>query len=85
MTLLKRSLAATDLKLKELKDAKWASDKARRQQYRQTKADQEGKVMLVGECVMRRLDRGEWDEAGFRQMKDELSSRPVDRALFDLD
>ncbi|OTP66202.1 hypothetical protein [Caballeronia sordidicola] len=85
MTLLKSRLAATDSKLKEIKDARRASDKVRRQQYRQTTAVQERKVVLVGECVMRRLDRGEWDEAGFRQMKDELSSRPVDRALFDLD
>ncbi|WP_089161520.1 hypothetical protein [Caballeronia sordidicola] len=85
MTLLKSRLAATDLKLKELKDAKWASDKARRQQYRQTKADQERKVVLVGEAVMRRLDRGEWDEADFRKMMDGVLSRAADRALFDLD
>jgi hypothetical protein len=52
MTLLKSRLAATDSKLKEIKDAKRASDKARRQQYRQTRADQERKVVLVGEAVM---------------------------------
>jgi hypothetical protein len=85
MTLLKSRLAATDSKLKEIKDAKRASDKARRQQYRQTRADQERQVVLVGEAVMRRLDRGEWDEADFRQMMDEVLSRPADRALFDLD
>jgi hypothetical protein len=85
MTLLKSRQAATDSKLKEIKDAKRPSDKARRQQYRQTRADQERQVVLVGEAVMRRLDRGEWDEADFRQMMDEALSRPADRALFDLD
>jgi len=55
------------------------------QQYRQTRADQERQVVLVGEAVMRRLGRGEWDEADFRQMMDEALSRPTDRALFDLD
>lgn len=85
MTLLKTRLPATDSKLKEIKDAKRASDKLRRQQYKQTKADHERKVILVGEAVMRRLDRGEWDEADFQQMMDEVLSRPADRALFDLD
>ncbi|MEW6344838.1 MAG: hypothetical protein RXR20_04995 [Paraburkholderia sp.] len=85
MTLLKSRLAATDSKLKEIKGAKRASDKVRRQQYKQTKADRERKVIFVGEAVMRRLDRGEWNEADFRQMMDEALSRPADRALFDLD
>lgn len=48
-------------------DAKRASDKARLEQYRQTRDDQERQVVLVGEAVMRRLDRREWDEADFRQ------------------
>jgi hypothetical protein len=61
MTLLKSRLAATDSKLKEIKDARRASDKVRRQQYRQTTAVQERKVVLVGECVMRRLDRALFD------------------------
>jgi hypothetical protein len=60
MTLLKSRQAATGSKLKEIKDAKRASDKARRQQYMQTRADLERQVVLVGEAVMRRLGRGEW-------------------------
>jgi hypothetical protein len=35
--------------------------------------------------VLRRVDRGEWDEAEFRQMMDDALSRPADRALFDLE
>ena len=46
--------------LRDIKDAKRASDKARRQQYGQTRADQERNVVLVGEAVMRRLGRDEW-------------------------
>jgi hypothetical protein len=42
-------------------------------------------VTHVGEAVLRRVDRGEWHEAAFRQMMDEALSRPVDRALFDLE
>ncbi|WP_262414760.1 hypothetical protein [Paraburkholderia sp. UCT2] len=61
------------------------ADKARSQAHRQTKADRDRKVMLVDETVLRRVDRGEWDEAEFRQMMDETLTRPADRALFDLD
>lgn len=85
MNLLKRRITATDDKLQELKDARKASVKAQRQQIKQTRADRERKVMLVGEAVLRRVERGEWDEAEFRQMMDEALSRPVDRALFELD
>lgn len=67
-----------------MKDARKAADKTRRQQVRQTRADRERKITLVREAVMRRLGRGEWDEADFRQMMDESLSRPADRALFDL-
>jgi hypothetical protein len=41
--------------------------------------------MLVGEAVLRRVDRGEWDKPEFRQMVDEALLRPVDRALSELD
>ena len=85
MTLLKKRIKATDIKLEELKEARKAAQKASRQAYKQSKADRERKVMLVGEAVMRRLERGEWDEADFRQMMDDALSRPADRALFDLD
>jgi hypothetical protein len=54
-----------------MNDARKAGDKTRRQQVKQTRADRERKITLVGEAVMRRLDRGEWDEADFRKMTDE--------------
>ncbi|MFL9907366.1 hypothetical protein [Paraburkholderia sp. RL17-337-BIB-A] len=85
MTTLKSRVAATDKKINEIKEARKASDKARRQQYKQSKADHDRKVMLVGEAVLRRVDRGEMDEEEFKQMMDEALSRPADRALFDLE
>lgn len=85
MSLLKSRLEATDEKLKELKDARKAVGRERRQAYKQSRADRERKVMLVGEAVLRRVERGEWDEADFRQMMNEALSRQSDRVLFDLD
>lgn len=85
MTLLKKRLDATDEKLKEMKAARKAADKARRATYKQSRADRERKVMLAGEAILRRVDRGDWDEADFRRMMDDYVSRPADRALFDLD
>ena len=85
MNLLRKRVAATDEKLKALKEARRASDKDRRQAYKQTKADRDRKVVLVGEAVIRRVERGQWDEADFRQMMDESLTRGADRALFDLD
>ncbi|KWN14704.1 hypothetical protein WT83_16570 [Burkholderia territorii] len=60
MSLLKGRLAATDEKLKEIKDARKAADRKRRQAYKQSRADRDRKIMLVGEAVLRRVDRGEW-------------------------
>jgi hypothetical protein len=85
MNLLKRRVAATDDKVKEFKKARKVAAKAQRQQVKQTRAERERKIMLVGEAVLRRVDRGEWDDADFRAMMDESLSRPADRALFDLD
>lgn len=85
MSLLKERKAATDTELKDTREASRASDKARREQYRQTRADHDRKVTLVGEAVLRRVDRGEWDEVEYRQMMDEALCRPADRAPFDLD
>lgn len=85
MSLLSERKAATDARIKEMKEARKASEKARRQQYKQSKVDRERKVMLVGEAVLSRVERGEWDEAEFRQMMEEALSRPADRVLFDLD
>jgi hypothetical protein len=85
MTQLKDRLTATDQRLKQLKDSRKAADKVRRQACKQSKADRDRKVMLVGEAVLRRVERGEWDEADFRQMMDEALGRPADRNLFDLE
>lgn len=85
MTLLKKGLDPTSEKLEVRKEARKAAQKASRQEYKQSRADRERKVMLVGEAVLRRVDRGEWDDADFRQMMDEALSRAADRALFDLD
>jgi hypothetical protein len=85
VTLLKKRIKATDEKLEALKEARKAAQKASCQAYKQSKADRERKVMLVGEAVLRRLERGESDAADFYRMMDEALSRPADRALFDLD
>ncbi|KVN02940.1 hypothetical protein [Burkholderia diffusa] len=85
MNLLKRRLAETDEKLRELKTARKAAAKAQREQIKQTRANRERKVMLAGEAILRRVDRGEWDAADFYRMMDEYLSRPADRALFELD
>jgi hypothetical protein len=85
MSLLKNRVAATEEQIKAMKDARKAADRERRQAYRQTRADRERRVMLIGEAVLHRVERGEWDEAEFRKMMDEALTRPADRALFDLD
>jgi hypothetical protein len=85
MTTLKSRVAAPGKKISEIMGAHKAADKARRQQYKQTRADYDRKVLLVGEAVLRRVDRGEWDDAEFRQMMDDALSRPADRALFGLE
>jgi hypothetical protein len=85
MNPLRKRVAATDEKLKALKEARKASDKDRRQAYKQTKADRDRKVVLVGEAVIRRVERGQWDETDFRKTMDESLTRGADRALFDLD
>ncbi|MFT0174560.1 hypothetical protein [Paraburkholderia mimosarum] len=85
MTLLKKRIEATGNKVDELKEARKAAQKASRQAYKQSRADRERKVMLVGEAVLRRVERGEWDEDEFREMMADAVSHPADRALFDLD
>lgn len=85
MNLLKQRLTATDEKLKELKAARREADKARRTAYKLSRADRARKAQLVGEAVLHRLHRGEWDEEAFRQMMDEYVSRPADWVLFELD
>ena len=83
--LLKRRLTATDEKLAALKAERKARDKTRRSEVKQSRTDRQRKTLLVGEAVLRRVAAGEWDETDFRQMMDEVLSRPADRALFDLD
>lgn len=85
MSLLKTRLAATDEKLAALKEARKAADKARRKAVKESRADRERKLRLVGEAVLHRVACGEWDEADFRQMMDAALTRANDRALFDLD
>ncbi|MFL9914955.1 hypothetical protein PQR75_06060 [Paraburkholderia fungorum] len=41
-------MAATDKKLNEIKEARKASDKARRNAYKLSKVDKDRKIMLVG-------------------------------------
>ncbi|WP_244120594.1 hypothetical protein, partial [Burkholderia gladioli] len=85
MALLKKRVEATDKKVEELKAARRVAAKANRQAYKRSREDQARRVMLVGEAVLRRVERGEWDEAEFKSMMDEALSRPADRALFELD
>ncbi|KWF84907.1 hypothetical protein WL93_20460 [Burkholderia diffusa] len=85
MNLLKQRVAETDDNVKEFKEARKVAAKAPRQQAKQTRADRERRIVLVGEVVLRRVERREWDDADFRAMMDEALARPADRALFDLD
>jgi hypothetical protein len=85
MNLLKRRVAATIERLQQMRNAHKAAAKVQRQQIRQTRADRERKVTLVGEAVLRRVERVEWDAADFYRMMDEALSCPSDRALFELD
>ncbi|WP_323123561.1 hypothetical protein [Burkholderia alba] len=43
------------------------------------------KIQLIGEAVLLAIKRGEFDESVFRYILDSGLTRPVDRALFDLD
>ena len=85
MSQLKERLTATNAKLDAIKAARKAADKEHRAMHKQTRADRERKVRLVGEAVLQRLERGEWDEAAFTQMMDDALARGADRALFGLD
>jgi hypothetical protein len=85
MDLLKSRINATNEKLAVLKQQRKLAQKQQRQALKVTRADRERKKLLVGEAVLARLDRGDWDEEDFRRMMDQSLSRPVDRALFNLD
>ena len=49
MNMLKRRLDATDERLQELKAARKTAAKMQRQQFKQTRADRERKIMLAGD------------------------------------
>ncbi|ANI21835.1 hypothetical protein AB870_25070 (plasmid) [Pandoraea faecigallinarum] len=85
MSLLKNRLAATDEKLAALKEARKTADKARRKTMKESRADRERKLRLIGEAVLQRVASGEWDEDDFRTMMDAALARPADRALFELE
>ena len=85
MNFLKARIDATNDKLSEIKASRRLADKAKRQEIKHSRADKERKKLLVGEAVLARVARGEWDEAELRSMMDAALSRPGDRALFGLD
>jgi hypothetical protein len=78
-------VAATDKKLNEIKEARKASDKARRNAYKLSKADKDRKIMLVGTAVLRAVESGRWSETDFHHLMDDALNRQADRDLFDLD
>jgi hypothetical protein len=87
MSLQKKHPDMTDeyvQRLKDTREARKAAEKTRRQAIKQSRADRVRKAQLVGEAVLRQVERGEWDEAELLQMMDEALTRPADRALFDL-
>ncbi|WP_175804666.1 hypothetical protein [Burkholderia ambifaria] len=64
--------------MQELRAARKEVARAQRQQRKQTRAVRERKVMLVGEAVLRRVDRDEFDAADFRVMMAEYEpTRPT--------
>ena len=85
MTLLQKRLAATDEKLRQIKEASKAAAKTKRAEIKRNRADEQRRTMLVGEAVLRRVARGEMGEDELRAIMDEALSRPADRALFDLE
>ncbi|WP_158816083.1 hypothetical protein [Methylocapsa sp. S129] len=85
MTLLNRRLTATNEKLAALREARKADAKTRRQTIKESRADRERKLRLVGAAVLHRLACGDWDEADFRRMMDGALTRAADRTLFGLD
>ena len=64
--------------MQELRAARKEVARAQRQQRKQTRTVRERKVMLVGEAVLRRVDRDEFDAADFRVMMAEYEpTRPT--------
>ena len=68
MSLMKKRLAVTDERLVALKEARKLADKARRKAVKESRADRERKLRLVGEAVLHRVERGDWNEADFQSM-----------------
>jgi hypothetical protein len=82
---LKARLEATNERINSLKDARKAANKIKRKEIKQTQADRERKKLLVGEAVLERVAKGQWDEKEFLRMMNESLFRPSDRRLFDLE
>lgn len=57
MSVLKDRMAATEQKLKYLKEARKAANKERLKKSKQSKADREQKLMLIGSAVLARVER----------------------------
>ena len=85
MSLLKERINSTNAKLDAIKAARKVADKERRAIHKQTRAEHERKIQLVGEAALQRLERGEWDQADFTKMMGDALARCADRALFGLD
>lgn len=79
MSVLKDSMAATERKLKDLKDARKATNKERLKEHKQSKAERERKLMLIDSAVLARVQCSEWDEADFLNMMDAALFRPADK------
>ena len=85
MNLLKSRIDATDERLEEFRKQRKLLQKQQRQALKLSRAERERKKLLIGEAVLARLAREDWDEDDFRQMMDAALTRPQDRVLFGLD
>lgn len=85
MTQLNDRIAATELRLKQMK-AKQQRSEARKKSIdaqRQRKADTRRKI-LIGAVVMAKIERCEFTKEQLDVWLGEALTRPDDRALFDL-
>ncbi|WP_321943701.1 hypothetical protein [Paraburkholderia tropica] len=85
MTKRKKGITESHRKINDMKASQDAPQKAGPGTYWQPRIDREKRVHLAGEAILRRVERGEWDQADFLKMMDDYLERPADRALFDLD
>lgn len=88
MTFQKKQKGATDeylQKLQQIRKERKDADQARKRAYKQSRAQRERKVQLVGEVVLGLVERGQWDESEFRKMMENALTRAADRALFEFE